>query len=333
MIKNRGNNYSNLNLFFANEVLSKLVENNKNENNSNILNLKSKIYNNNNHIQKSLTLKVNKNSSTLNKSKIKTDNLKKTINYKRPKSSIFKFKTDKYNKTKNTKLIIDDDYFDISYIYNNKKNNNNINKSINNNTIKKIKNKVIKNEKNKNNEKEISIDAYSEKEINDIKKEIREKIMKIKQKKKNVPQMFIRRPIPICNEKYLLFLPKEVKKDIRNKYNFFSFLLTDDLYNKYYKFNMKNKFNKNKRSNNINKTKSQEIKRKINISNNNIFNTKYNDNKIKIKKTLYRLYKPVKLKQNTTYKTNEKNIKNIINEDIELNQGIKSIHFFSYKYK
>ena len=42
--------------------------------------------------------------------------------------------------------------------------------------------------------------------------------------------MFIRRPIPTLNEKYLLYLPKDLQKDIKNKYNFFSYILTDDIY-------------------------------------------------------------------------------------------------------
>ena len=48
-------------------------------------------------------------------------------------------------------------------------------------------------------------------------------------KKKNRGYMFRRRPIPIFDEKYLINLPKDIKKDIRNEYNFFSYLLTGNI--------------------------------------------------------------------------------------------------------
>ena len=49
-------------------------------------------------------------------------------------------------------------------------------------------------------------------------------------KKVNRGHMFRRRPIPLINEKYLIHLPKDIKKDIKNKYNFFSYLITENIY-------------------------------------------------------------------------------------------------------
>ena len=72
--------------------------------------------------------------------------------------------------------------------------------------------------------------------------------------------MFRRRPIPIFDEKYLINLPKDIKKDIRNKYNFFSYLLTENIY-----------YNSAKNKNLYNFKKSKQI------INNNIIN--YNINK------------------------------------------------------
>ena len=54
---------------------------------------------------------------------------------------------------------------------------------------------------------------------------------KIKDKYKiNRGHFFRRRPMSIINEKYLIYLPKDIKKDIKNKYNFFSYLLTENIY-------------------------------------------------------------------------------------------------------
>ena len=79
-------------------------------------------------------------------------------------------------------------------------------------------------------------------------------------KKINRGHMFRRRPIPIFDEKYLINLPKDIKKDIRNKYNFFSYLLTENIY-----------YNSAKNKNLYNFKKSKQI------INNNIIN--YNINK------------------------------------------------------
>ena len=42
--------------------------------------------------------------------------------------------------------------------------------------------------------------------------------------------MFRRRPIPPLNEKYIYHLPKNIKKDTKNKYNIFNFILTDNIF-------------------------------------------------------------------------------------------------------
>ncbi len=61
----------------------------------------------------------------------------------------------------------------------------------------------------------------------------------------NKGNMFQRRPIPVINKNYLVYLPKGLKKDINNKYNFFSYLLTENMYNNNYE---KKNFNKCKNS-------------------------------------------------------------------------------------
>ena len=313
--------YSNSNLFFGNEIISKLFENNTCKNNkyTNLLNLKSNFnFNNNNH-----TIKKSKNLSTLYKEKSKTENLKEKINYKRPKSSLFKIRLNK-NKTTKNKVIIDDDYFDISYIYNNKKNNN----IYNNKIIKKYRNEINKSQK----ENEIKKAEKGQNDINEIKKEIREKIMNLKLRKKNTPKMFIRRPIPTVNDKYLLYLPKEIKKDIKNKYNFFSFILTDDLYSKYNQYPIKHKsFKKKKTIKILSNSKIQEIKRNKNINNkeDKLFKTGCTNTNTNMN-SFYKLYKPVRLKKEFDLK---KNMHKNNNEEIDINQGIKSVHFYSYKYK
>ena len=123
--------------------------------------------------------------------------------------------------------------------------------------------------------------------------------MNLKYKKNKRPQIFVKRPIPTLNEKYLLFLPKEIKKDTKNKYNFFSYIKTDDMYhNNINILNWKNKFR--------NKEKTNENKNKNNIIKNNLFNNYILKTKIekisKLKKYSYKrnskntIYKPVKVK-------------------------------------
>ena len=63
----------------------------------------------------------------------------------------------------------------------------------------------------------------------------------------------MKRPIPTLKAKYLFCLPKDLIKDTKNKYNFFSYIKTDDMYhNNINIFNWKNKF-RNKEHENKNK--------------------------------------------------------------------------------
>lgn len=94
-------------------------------------------------------------------------------------------------------------------------------------------------------------------------------------KKVNKGLMFRRRPIPSINEKYLIYLPKDLKKDIKNKYNFFSFLLTDNIY---YNIGKKKKLYANKY---LKKYKGSEInleEKKNNRIKNNLTEFSYNYN-------------------------------------------------------
>ena len=144
--------------------------------------------------------------------------------------------------------------------------------------------------------------------------------------------MFIRRPIPTVNDKYLLYLPKEIKKDIKNKYNFFSFILTDDLYSKYNQYPIKHKsFKKKKTIKILSNSKIQEIKRNKNINNKDdkLFKAECTNTNTNMN-SFYKLYKPVRLKKEFDLK---KNMHKNNNEEIDINQGIKSVHFYSYKYK
>ena len=94
-------------------------------------------------------------------------------------------------------------------------------------------------------------------------------------KKVNKGHMFRRRPIPSNNEKYLIYLPKDLKKDIKNKYNFFSFLLTDNIY---YNTGKRKKIYTNKY---LKKYKGSEInleEKKNNRIKNNLAEFSYNYN-------------------------------------------------------
>ena len=88
---------------------------------------------------------------------------------------------------------------------------------------------------------------------------------KIKDKYKiNRGHFFRRRPMSIINEKYLIYLPKDIKKDIKNKYNFFSYLLTENIY-----YNVDEKKNIIKLKNvKKNKQKKCEIQKNNNIKHN-----------------------------------------------------------------
>ena len=263
---------------------------------------------------------------------------KNESNYLRPKSAIINFSQDIKKSSTKSKIILDQNLFDISCIKNNKT-------KINIKTFLKNKNVHKINKKSLNYKKSQSVDLpnnLNNNDINDIKAEIKNKIMNLKFKKNKKPQMFIRRPIPSLNEKYLLYLPKDLQKDIKNKYNFFSYILTDDIYH-----------------NNINiirSKKSKKYKGKVqinkNINNknsNNLFNNFMLKSKIEKKSKIInyvnkkinsddRIYKPVKLKtdelfNNTDKIENEKErVKKVNEEEGDFYQKIKSNPFKAKKY-
>ena len=234
--------------------------------------------------------KSNLNNKKRKKYKISNFN---TNNYFRPKSAVEQYNninTSTKNSLTKSKILLDDNYFDISFIKNSDKNKN-LYKSY---SIKKNKNKI-------NKKKNVGTNTATANNINvlknsDIKAEIKNKIMNLKLKN-NKPQMFIKRPIPTLNEKYLFYLPKDLKKDTKNKYNFFSYILTDDLYHN------RNRIKKNKNKINIKKSINNILFNnyllKTKIEKNNI-----NDNNINNKN---KIYKPVQLKIKEIINKNKNN--------------------------
>ena len=292
---------------------------------------------------KNLTLNENhkNNDFLINNSKrtkyfLNYNNNKNESKYIRPNSAIINFNSNIKNSAAKSKIILDQNLFDISYIKNNRT-------KINIKTFTKNKKDYQKKKKSLKYKKSQSVDIsnnLNNNNFNDIKKEIRNKIMNLKFKKNKNPQMFIRRPIPTLNEKYLLYLPKDLQKDIKNKYNFFSYILTDDIYHnknfirskKSRKYNGKVQINKNNNSNNLfnNYMIKSKIEKKSKII--NYANKKTDtDNKI---------YKPVKLKADEllinkakieNVKEKEK-VKTINEEEGDLAQKIKSNPFKAKKY-
>ena len=183
--------------------------------------------------------------------------------------------------------------------------------------------------------------------------------------KKNRGYLLRRRPIPESNEKYLMYLPSNLKKDIKNKYNFLSFLVTDNIYyntvgNKNY-FKSKNIENKNFQKNRTkhNKTEFLNLNKdyKLNCRKEEEFMTylKNLDYISKHPKKVGRsyhtykeeflheeksnIYKPVKIcsnenkifKENGNKKENENEKICLNDEEMELCEKIKS-HPFHLKY-
>jgi hypothetical protein len=273
---------------------------------------------------KNISLIENKKNSDEIKYKLKNKQKNKfhisnfNSNILRPKSANIQYNSTSKNSLMNTKLFLDQEYFDISYIKNDKvnihisyaKNKNNKIKSLNNNR----KSLIINNSKNK---KEYA--NYTN----------------LKLRKKNRPQIFMKRPIPTLKAKYLFCLPKDLIKDTKNKYNFFSYILTDDIYNRNYSKGR----NKNK-----NKTKSNKKFIRTNFNfNNNIFNNfllKSKIEKMKIRKEIDKVYNNIISKDKKIYKPVQMKISQIINkkqkmkqidDDIDTEQKIKSHPFLKKK--
>ena len=277
---------------------------------------------------KNISLIENKKNSDDIKYKLKNKQKNKfhisnfNSNILRPKSANIQYNSTSKNSLMNTKLFLDQEYFDISYIKNDKvnirmsysKNKNKNNKSLNNNR----KSLIINNSKNKK--------EYANNYTN---------YSNLKLRKKNRPQIFMKRPIPTLKAKYLFCLPKDLIKDTKNKYNFFSYILTDDIYNRNYSKGR----NKNK-----NKTKSNKKFIRTNFNfNNNIFNNfllKSKIEKMKIRKEIDKVCNNIISKDKKIYKPVQMKISQIINkkqkmkqidDDIDTEQKIKSHPFLKKK--
>ena len=277
---------------------------------------------------KNISLIENKKNSDDIKYKLKNKQKNKfhisnfNSNILRPKSANVQYNSTSKNSLMKSKLFLDQEYFDISYIKNDKanirmsysKNKNKNNKSLNNN----IKSLIINNSKNKK--------EYANNYTN---------YSNLKLRKKNRPQIFMKRPIPTLKAKYLFCLPKDLIKDTKNKYNFFSYILTDDIYNRNYSKGR----NKNK-----NKTQSNKKFIKTNFNfNNNIFNNfllKSKIEKMKIRKEIDKVCNNIISKDKKIYKPVQMKISQIINkkqktkqidDETDTEQKIKSHPFLTKK--
>ena len=295
---------------------------------------------------KNLTLNENhkNNDFLINNSKrtkyfLNYNNNKNESKYIRPNSAIINFNSNIKNSAAKSKIILDQNLFDISYIKNNRT-------KINIKTFTKNKKDYQKKKKSLKYKKSQSVDIsnnLNNNNFNDIKKEIRNKIMNLKFKKNNNPQMFIRRPIPTLNEKYLLYLPKDLQKDIKNKYNFFSYILTDDIYHNNINIIRSKKSKKYKGKVQINKNSNN------NNNSNNLFNNYMLKSKIEKKSKIInfvnkkinsddRIYKPVKLKTDELFNnvdkivTEKEKVKKVNEEEGDFYQKIKSNPFKAKKY-
>lgn len=199
------------------------------KNNANDIDKNNQICNNEN---------INGNSSESNK--------RKNAKFNRPKSAVLGGREVnnriKINKSKINNILVDptkifdDNYYDLSYVINSEsnlspKNNKNIyqknknqnQKQINSNKKKKILKpsyfNILSESSMKN--KIFSFDNHNLKKnpskMKGLNKKIRGRLLR-------------RKPIPLLNEKYLLYIPKELKKLANNKYNFFNNLFSENIY-------------------------------------------------------------------------------------------------------
>lgn len=255
---------------------------------------------------KNLTLNKSYKKNTINSQRKKYLIINKTSKA-RPSSANIKFESNIKNVFTKSKLILDNDYFDISYIKKAKSNIYNFKKNAN-----KLNKKIANHKKSKS----LNITHNLMDQFDDTKSEIKNKIKNLKFIKKNKPKYFMKRPISLLKEKYLFCLPSNLKKDTRNKYNFFSFILTDNIFN----ININPIRNKTKNHTNNNIFNNYIIKSNIG-KNSKIFNLKIKENNLKNK-----IYKPVPIKINDKFNMN-KIIRNLKEEEGYFNQKIKSHPF------
>ena len=139
-------------------------------------------------------------------------------------------------------------------------------------------------------------------------------------------QFFRKKAIPIINKKYLVYLPNDIKKDANNKYNFFSYLVTENinynnkLYNNLsnFKNHKKNKNYSHKNKNNFEKIKQNYTQYNINQNQNLFINYKLNCRKEEdfmsyLKNLDYEKKHPKNMKDNINLNYYEKSSKLKIN--------------------
>ena len=313
-------------------------------------------HNNNDIINQNNIINNNANNTDFNTPLIKETKSKINQKFKRPKSAVYGYSKDKNNlifqlndislknqsnnikdnnifiQTKPIK-IFDDKFYDLSYVINDSKKEINIKKK--NNT--KIKEKIMvtpqsffsespSEKKYSNNEEDYLFHEDYNNNIDDFKNMILNSNMKLSNKVNiNRGHIFRRRPIPFYNEKYLIYLPKDIKKDVKNKYNFFSYLLTENIYYNSEKNNylsIKNS-KKNKKTNFEKKKKTDKIKHNL---------TEYNFNQ---NKNLFQNFK-LNCKKEEEFMSYLKNLDYIQKHPKKINNKNKNINnnnIISFKSK
>jgi hypothetical protein len=165
---------------------------------------------------------------------------------------------------KNTKNIFDDNYYDLSCVNNKTKNKTQNNKMKFNRKNEKI---ILQPQYNYldeiSQERKTSINdnnfIVSNKNLNfeDINKILNSRMNISNKDKDNRNHPLMRRSILGINKKLLIYLPKDIKKYFNNKYNFFSYLMSEDI--DYNTADKKDTFNLNKIQNSK-KKKNNKIK-------------------------------------------------------------------------
>ena len=150
----------------------------------------------------------------------------------------------------------------------------------------------------------------------------------------NIDKDFKKRPMSSINKKYFIYLPKDMKKDFKNKYNFFSYLITENINYNYKKINNLSKFKKfkTKKYNNFknnNKNKKQNFtQNNINLNENIFTNFKLNCKKEQefmsyLKDLDYIQKHPKNMKDNINSNYNEKIPKIKINNKNNIYMPVK----------
>ena len=227
---------------FVHEKTMSLLDNNYDINN--LINSKKNITYNNNDLLNTYSKKKFNNKN----------NRPKSATYIQIKNNNIKIYNLKMKNSKNKSKIICDNYSDLSYAINNI-NNKDITKNIKNKITKYNRNnkeKVIKNSRLEYSSDSISINKNLTFDNQNLKDNSNNGFISLSNKKTR-GYLFRRRPISIFNEKYLVCLPQNLKKDIKNKYNFFSYLMTDNIFYNTADRKLFKNIKKKKKQNNNNK--------------------------------------------------------------------------------